>query len=83
MTFDEPFSWPRLYAAAAGAGAAVGVLLVLGLLPATPPQVTTWLRGADNKLLALLVPIVGGALMGLALTAVAHLGVRWQLRRRS
>jgi hypothetical protein len=44
--------------------------------------VTGWIRGVDNKVLAVLVPIVSGALLGLALAAVAHLGVIWQLRRR-
>jgi hypothetical protein len=71
-----------LYAAAALAGTGVGVLLVLGLLPAIPPQVTAWIRGVDDKVLAVLVPIVSGALMGLVLAAVAHLGVVWQLRWR-
>ena len=83
MTLGEPLEWRWLYAATTLAGAAVGILLVLGLLPAVPHQVTTWMRTLDNKLVALLVPVLGGALMGLALTAVAHVGVRWQLRRRS
>jgi len=65
------------------AGAALGLLVVLGLLPAIPPQVTAWLESFDNKAVAVLVTILGGALIGLALTAVAHLGVRWQLRQRS
>jgi hypothetical protein len=78
----EPFNWGRLYAAATLAGAGVGVLLVLGLLPAIPPQVTTWIRGVDDNVLAVLVPVIGGALIGLALTAVAHIGVAWQLCRR-
>ena len=78
--FDDNTNWRRLYAAAALAGAGVGVLLALGLLPATPHQVTAWIRRVDNKVL---VPVISGALVGLTLTAVAHLGVRWQLRGHS
>jgi hypothetical protein len=83
MMLSETIKWPRLYAAATLAGAALGVLLVLGVLPAVPHQVTTWMRSVDDKVVVLLALVVGGALMGLALAAVAHLGVRWQLRRRS
>jgi hypothetical protein len=82
MQPNEATNWRHLYAAAALAGAGVGLLVVLEALPATPHQVTTWIRGAD-KLVAWLVSLTGGALVGLALTAVAHLGVIWQLRRRS
>jgi hypothetical protein len=82
MQPNEATNWRRLYAAAALAGAGVGLLVVLGTLPATPHQVTTWIRGVD-RLVAWLVCLTGGALVGLALTAVAHLGVTWQLRRRS
>jgi hypothetical protein len=81
MQPDEATNWGHLYAAAALAGAGVGLLAVLGALPATPHQLTTWIRGAD-KLVAWIVLLSGGALVGLALTAVAHLGVIWQLRRR-
>ncbi len=81
--FDDNTNWRRLYAAAALAGAGVGVLLALGLLPATPHQVTAWIRRVDNKVVAVLVPVISGALVGLTLTAVAHLGVRWQLRGHS
>ncbi len=79
----EPLKWPRMYAAAAIAGAFAGLCVVLGLFPATPPQVTAWIRGVDNEFLALLLVLVSGALIGLALAAVAHLGVILQLRRRS
>jgi hypothetical protein len=72
-----------MYAAAALVGAGAGLFVVLGLFPATPPQVTAWIRGLENEFLALLVILLGGALIGLALAAVAHLGVVWQLRRRS
>lgn len=80
MQPNEATNWRHLYAAAALAGAAVGLLVVLGALPAIPRQLTTWIRAAD-KLVAWLVSLTGGALVGLALTAVAHLGVIWQLRR--
>jgi hypothetical protein len=33
-------------------------------------------------MLTVVVPIAGGALVGLALAAAAHIGVRLQLRRR-
>jgi hypothetical protein len=82
MTFDQDTRWGRLYAAAALAGAAVGLLVALRLLPAIPSQVTTWMNSVDRTTAAL-VPILGGALVGLALTGVAHLGVVWQLRHRS
>ena len=83
MASNQPFRWPRMYVAAALAGAGGGLAVVLGLFPATPPQVTAWIRGFENEFVALLVILAGGALIGLALAAVAHLGVRWQLRRRS
>ncbi len=83
MTTERPRYWRRLYTAMALVGAGMGVLLVLGLLPATPQRITAWIRNADNRLVALLVPILGGALVGLVLTATAHVGVLWQLRRRS
>jgi hypothetical protein len=41
------------------------------------------MRGVDDKVVVVLALVVGGALMGLALAAVGHLGVLWQLRRRS
>jgi protein-S-isoprenylcysteine O-methyltransferase Ste14 len=83
MMPSETIKWPRLYAAATLAGVALGVLLVLGVLPAVPHQLTTWMRSVDDKVVVVLALIVGGALMGLALAAVAHLGVLWQLRQRS
>jgi hypothetical protein len=80
--FGKPEHWPRLYAAAALAGAVLGVLVGFELLPAIPPQVTAFLRRLGDKLIAVLVSVAGGAVAGLALAAVAHLGVVWQLRRR-
>jgi hypothetical protein len=72
-----------MYAAAVLAGAAAGLFVVLGLFPATPPQVTAWIRSFDNEFVALLMIMISGAVIGLVLTAVAHLGVTLQLRRRS
>ncbi|HYF40531.1 MAG TPA: hypothetical protein VD930_12630 [Gemmatimonadales bacterium] len=83
MTSVQPFRWSRLYKAAALAGALAGLAVVLGLFPATPPQVTAWIRNFDNELAALTATMLAGAIVGLLLTAVAHLGVSWQLRRRS
>jgi hypothetical protein len=40
------------------------------------------MSSVDDKVVVLVL-VVGGALMGLALAAVAHLGVLWQLRRRA
>ena len=80
-SLDQP-RWGRLYAAATLAGAGVGLLVLLGMLPSTPPQLTSWIRSVDPEV-AFLTLILGGALIGFTLTAVAHLGVRWQLSRRS
>ena len=81
MHSDTATTWRHLYAAAAIAGAGLGLLVALGALPATPHQVTTWLRRFDDTVGARLVSVIAGALVGLALAAVAHLGVTWQLRR--
>jgi hypothetical protein len=70
-----------MYAAAALAGAGAGLFVVLGLFPATPPQVSVWIRGFENELMAVVVILLSGALVGLALAAMAHLGVTLQLRR--
>ena len=81
--FHEPTNWPRLYGAAALAGADLGLVVALRLLPAIPPQVTAWLESFDSRAVAILVSILCGTLIGLALTAVAQLGVVLQLRHRS
>jgi hypothetical protein len=81
--FHEPTNWPRLYQGAALAGAALGLLVALELLPAIPSQVTARLESFNSRSLAILVSVLSGALVGVALTAVAHVGVTWQLRRRS
>jgi hypothetical protein len=78
---DTATNWRRLYAAAAVAGGGLGLLVALGALPAIPHQVATWLGSFDDTMVARLVSTIGGALIGLALAAVAHLGVTWQLRR--
>jgi hypothetical protein len=83
MIYDEPIRWPRLYATAALAGAGAGLLVALGIFPATPHQVTAWVRSFDDHLIGLMSAMLFGAIVGLTLTGVAHLGVRWQLRRRS
>lgn len=83
MEEDTAHSWRRLYAAAALAGAALGLLVALGAFPATPHQVTAWIGGFGTRWVAVLVSLTTGALFGLALAAVAHLGVNRQLRRRS
>ena len=74
--------WGRLYAAVTLAGACLGLLVVLRLLPSIPPQLTSWMRTVDSEL-AILTLVLGGALIGFTLTAVAHLGIRWQLHQRS
>lgn len=78
----EQLKWSRLYAAVTLAGACLGLLVVLGVLPSIPPQLIDWMRSVDHEVAALVV-VLGGALTGFTLTAVAHLGVRWQLRQRS
>jgi hypothetical protein len=83
MKEDGARSWRQLYAAASLAGAAFGVLVALGALPAIPQQVTAWIYSFDSTWVAVLVSLTCGALFGLALAAIAQLGVTWQLRRRS
>jgi len=83
MEEDTARSWRHLYAAASLAGAGLGLLVALGALPAIPRQVTAWIDSFDTKWVAVLVSLTTGALFGLAFAAVAHLGVTWQLRRRS
>ena len=76
-------SWRHLYRVAFLAGAALGLLVALGALPAIPHQVTAWIDSFHSKWVAALVSLTSGALFGLALAATARLGVSWQLRRRS
>jgi hypothetical protein len=77
----EPLHWGRLYAAATLAGAGLGLLVALEALPYIPPQLTAWMRRVSDPVAAAVV-VLGGALVGLVLAAVAHLGVHWQLRQR-
>jgi hypothetical protein len=79
---DNRLNWPRLYLAATLAGAALGLLVALGVLPEIPDQLTDWLRTVD-KMVGVSVLLLGGAAVGFVLAVVAHLGVRWQLRQRA
>jgi len=80
---DATTNWPRLYSSAALTGAAFGLLLSIGALPSAPDWPADWGAEAMGSVAALLVPVAGGAVVGLVLAAAAHLGVRYQLRRRS
>jgi hypothetical protein len=64
-------------------GAGFGLLLSLGVLPSAPDWPAGWGVNATNRWSAIVVPVAGGALVGLVLAAAAHLGVRLQLRRGS
>ena len=83
MMIHDRTDWRRLYAVAALLGGGFGLLLALGLLPAAPAWPEGWGLSPISAGLALLLPPAAGALVGLALAAMAHLGVRWQLRRRT
>jgi hypothetical protein len=76
---SETTNWPRLYAAAALAGAVVGVLWVAGVLPGPLDATPGGGRRVGGGIVAVLAPVAGGTLLGLALAAVAQLGIRWQL----
>lgn len=80
---DERTNWPRLYATAALLGAGFGLLLSLGALPSAPDWPTGWGMDSPGRMAMIVVPIAGGAVVGLVLAAAAHLGVRIQLRRRN
>ena len=79
---DERTNWPRLYAGAVLLGAGFGLLLSLGVLPSAPEWPAGW-GAPTSRMLTIVVPVAGGALVGLILAAASHLGVRLQLRRRS
>jgi hypothetical protein len=83
MEEDPARSGRHLYTVASLAGAALGLLVALGALPAIPHQVTAWIDSFHSKWVAALVSLTSGALFGVALAATARLGVSWQLRRRS
>jgi hypothetical protein len=57
--------------------------LSLGALPSAPDWPSSWGMEPTSRMITLVVPLVGGALVGLVLAAAAHIGVRLQLRRRS
>jgi hypothetical protein len=80
---DPATNWPRLYAIAVLLGAGFGLLLSLGILPSAPTWPAGWGMDATSRWSSIVIPVAGGALVGLALVAAAHLGVRFQLRRRS
>lgn len=79
---DQTTNWPRLYATAAAVGAGFGLLLSMGGPPLAPDWPAEWSAETTSLAATLLVPMACGALIAVALVAVAHLGVRWQLRRR-
>ena len=80
---DPGTNWPRLYALAVLLGAGFGLLLSLGVLPSAPAWPADWGVNATSRWSAIVIPVAGGALVGLLLAGAAHLGVRFQLRRRS
>jgi len=80
---DLTTNWPRLYSTAVLLGAGFGLLLSLGGLPSAPEWPAGWGMDPTSRWTAIVVPVAGGALVGLVLAAAAHLGVRYQLRRRS
>jgi len=80
---DERTNWPRLYAIAILLGAGFGLLLSLGFLPYAPNWPGEWGMDPTSPLVTLIVPVAGGALVGLVLAAAAHLGVHYQVSRRA
>jgi hypothetical protein len=80
---DERTNWPRLYGTAVLLGAGFGLLLSLGVLPSAPDWPGQWDVDPSSRIFTVVVPVAGGALVGLVLAAAAHIGVRFQLRRRS
>jgi hypothetical protein len=80
---DERTNWPRLYATAVLLGAGFGLLLSLGVLPSAPEWPGQWGADPTSRIVTIVLPVTGGAVVGLVLAAAAHIGVRFQLRRRS
>ncbi|HEU4473621.1 MAG TPA: hypothetical protein VFR72_02225 [Gemmatimonadales bacterium] len=80
---DPETNWPRLYGLAVALGAGFGLLLSLGVLPSAPEWPDGWDMNTTSRWSAIVIPVAGGALVGLLLAGAAHLGVRFQLRRRS
>ena len=79
---DERTNWPRLYAGAVLLGAGLGLLLSLGPPLSAPDWPGEWGLEPASRIATIVVPVAGGALVGLLLAAAAHLGVRLQRRRR-
>jgi len=75
-----PIPWRPLYLGAAGAGACLGILLGLRLLPYIPDQLSAWMLSVGDEV-AFPAVILAGGVIGLVLALVAHIGVSWQLRR--
>lgn len=80
---DERTNWPRVYSTAVLLGAGFGLLLSLGALPSAPDWPSRWGVDPSSRIVTIVVPVAGGTLVGLVLAAAAHIGVRFQLRRRS
>jgi len=80
---DHTTNWPRLYASAALVGAGAGLLLSLGALPSAPDWPAGWGSVTTGPIGTIVIPVAGGALVAVVLAAVAHAGVRLQLRRGS
>ena len=76
----EHTDWRSLYAVGGLLGAGLGALVAGDLLPTVPEWPRGWGLASSNYLVAWMLPIAGGALIGLLLVAGAHLGIRYQLR---
>jgi hypothetical protein len=79
---DENTNWPRLYGVAGLIGAGFGLLLGLGALPFAPDS-RSWGLEEMGPAGSLLLTVLVGGLVGVLLAGAAHLGVTYQLRRRS
>ena len=80
---EDRTNWPRLYALAVLLGAGLGLFLSFAASPSAPDWPAEWRIGGTSRNLTIVVPVAGGALVGLVLAAASHAGVRLQLRRRS
>lgn len=80
---DATTNWARLYSVAALLGAGFGLLLSIGALPSAPDWPAEWGVQPASPSRTLIVPVIVGAVVGLVLAGAAHLGVRYQLRRRA
>ena len=74
-------NWPRLYGTAALVGGGFGLLLSLGALPFAAEWPVGWGAEGIGPIGEILVPMVGGALVGVFFAGAAHLGITYQLRR--